>query len=172
MKDKHKLCKDVHKVKSLNAEENVESFFIKLESNRKKAETLNNLYKSNIKDLRTATQSAMTDFQSIVSNAQSFLHKFCSQIEKQLADETSKLKQKIQYCEALVAKTPQRKELLQTFIKYGDSYQVFDKLCALETEQKNDEKLLQDMESKLHKVKFRFNIVPPILDQIVRLTFS
>lgn len=172
LKDKHKLCKDVHKVKSLNAEENVESFFIKLESNRKKAETLNNLYKSNIKDLRTATQSAMTDFQSIVSNAQSFLHKFRSQIEKQLADETSKLKQKIQYCEALVAKTPQRKELLQTFIKYGDSYQVFDKLCALETEQKNDEKLLQDMESKLHKVKFRFNIVPPILDQIVRLTVS
>lgn len=172
LKDKHKLCKDVHKVKSLNAEENVESFFSKLEFNKKKAERLINSYKSNIKDLRTATQSTMTNIQFIVNNVQSYFHKFRSKIEKRLADETVKLKQKIKYCETAVAKIAKRKEGVQTFMKYGDSYQIFGKLIALETEQRNDEKLLLDMESKLHKVKFQFNIVPPILDQIVRLTVS
>ncbi|CAC5359048.1 unnamed protein product [Mytilus coruscus] len=110
LKDSHKLCKDVHKVKSLNAEENVESFFSKLEFNKKKAEGLINSYKSNIKDLRTETQSAMTNIQSIVSNVQSYFDKFRSKIEKQLADETVKLKQKIKYCETAVAKIAKKKE--------------------------------------------------------------
>ncbi|CAC5375382.1 unnamed protein product [Mytilus coruscus] len=172
LKDKHKLCKGVHKVKSLNADEHVELFFSKLNSNKKKAERLVNVYQSNISDLRKVTQSAKSDIQSIINNVQSHLCRFRSTIERQLADETVKLKQKIKYCEEIVAKIAKRKEVLQKFLKYGDSYQVFGKLCALETEQKNDEKLLLDMESKLHKVTFRFTIVPPITDQIVRLTVS
>ncbi|CAG2252352.1 unnamed protein product [Mytilus edulis] len=130
LKDKHKLCKAVHKIKSLNAEEQMELFFSKLNSNKKEAERLINSYQSNISDLRKETQSAKTSIQSIVNNVQSYLYRFRSKIERQLADETLKLKQKIKYCEEVVAKIPKRIEVLKKFMKYGDSYQVFEN-CVL-----------------------------------------